>query len=67
MKKAELELIIKRLDTYLGFNKDQIKQWLNTSCFAWTNSTPIDYLRFNMGYLILNHIDVLKENKDLYF
>lgn len=63
----ELELVIRRLDTYLGFNKEQIKDWLFKPCFNYTNCRPVDYLQFNMGYIILSHIDFLKENKDLYF
>lgn len=67
MNRKELELVIKRLDKDLGFTKEQIKEWLFKPCFNYTNCSPIDYLNFNMGWIIFSHIDLLKENKDVYF
>lgn len=66
MKIAELELVIKRLDLYFDFNKEQIRDWLFKAHFSYTNCTPIDYLNFNMGYIIMEKIDQLKLNKELY-
>jgi hypothetical protein len=63
MKKAELELIIKRLNVDLGYNKEQIKQWLAKPFNSNTNCCAIDYLNLDMGRFILNYIDTLKENK----
>lgn len=66
MKKSELELIIKRLNKDLGYNKDEIKQWLTNPCFSHSNSTPIKYLNAGLFYFIISRIDTMVENLELY-
>lgn len=66
MKKAELELIIKRLGSDLDMDYKQTKQWLITPCFKYTNCTPLDYLQIGQFHIIINKIDSMIENKGLY-
>jgi len=63
MNNAELELVIKRLDKDLGLNKEEIKMWLNTPPFNFSNCTPLEYLQTGLFHIIINKIDSLKEIK----
>jgi len=58
---TELELIIKRLNTDIGYDSEVIKAWLTTPHMHFNLASPMDFINQGLGYKVLSYIDDLKE------